>query len=92
MNSSEMLEFAIPHIKRLFPEFDETSITRSFLWKADFAQPLICKNYSKIIPPIHSEIKNFYVSTMSQVYPEDRGTNYAVKHGRSIGRLVAKTN
>ena len=57
MNSSEMLEFAIPHIKRLFPEFDRNKYNPFLLWKADFAQPLICKNYSKIIPPIHSEIK-----------------------------------
>ena len=91
MSNDEMLEFAIPHLKRLFPDFNEASITRSFLWKANFAQPLICKDFSQIIPPIRSEIENFYISTMAQVYPEDRGTNYAVKHGRSVGRLVAET-
>jgi hypothetical protein len=27
---------------------------------------------------------------MAQVYPEDRGTNYAVRNGRRIGREVAE--
>ena len=26
---------------------------------------------------------------MAQVYPEDRGTNYAIREGRAAGRLMA---
>jgi hypothetical protein len=26
---------------------------------------------------------------MAQIYPEDRGTNYAIRNGRAIGREVA---
>jgi hypothetical protein len=26
---------------------------------------------------------------MAQIYPEDRGTNYAVREGRKIGREMA---
>jgi hypothetical protein len=29
---------------------------------------------------------------MAQIYPEDRGTNYAIREGRRIGRkIVAQT-
>jgi protoporphyrinogen oxidase len=91
MNTKEITEFSIPHIKRLFPSFNEKNIKRSFLWKADYAQPLIVKNYRNIIPKVKSDIKNFYLSTMAQVYPEDRGTNYAVYHGRNVGKLVVKS-
>ena len=89
MTAEEMTEFALPHLKRLFPEFDEKTINRSFLWKADFAQPLIVKDYPDIIPPTVTEIPNFYLATMAQVYPEDRGTNYAIKHGRNLGSAIA---
>jgi hypothetical protein len=30
-----------------------------------------------------------YLATMAQVYPEDRGTNYAIRDGRAVGRHVA---
>lgn len=89
MNTEEMTAFSIPHIKRLFPEFEESSIQRSFLWKADYAQPLIVKDYPALIPGCQSHIPNFFLSTMAQVYPQDRGTNYAVKMGRDVGRRVA---
>lgn len=88
MNADEMRDYAIPHIKRLFPNFDPKIIMRTFLWKADYAQPLIVKDYPNLIPEVETEISNFYVSTMAQVYPEDRGTNYAVYHGREVGKLV----
>lgn len=88
MDADEMRDFAIPHIKRLFPNFDPKVIERTFLWKADYAQPLIVKDYPDLIPEVETEISNFYVSTMAQVYPEDRGTNYAVYHGREVGKLV----
>ena len=32
----------------------------------------------------------FYIASMAQVYPEDRGTNYAIREGRKVGRLVAQ--
>lgn len=90
MTEGEMTNFAIPHIKRLFPHFDENSITRSFVWRAKYAQPIIGLNYSEILPNSKTEIDNFFVCTMAQVFPEDRGTNYAVKHGRQIGKSVAQ--
>ena len=90
MTRDEMTDFAIPHIKRLFPEFQASSISNSFLWKADFAQPLITKNYSSFIPSVETDIPNFFLSTMAQVYPQDRGTNYAVKLGREVGWMVAE--
>ena len=90
LSEDEMTKFAIPHIKRLFPKFDEAWISRSFLWKAEFAQPLITKNYADIIPRVSTHIPNFFLSTMAQVYPEDRGTNYAVKHGREIGKFLVE--
>jgi hypothetical protein len=27
---------------------------------------------------------------MAQIYPEDRGTNYAIREGRRIGQKLAK--
>ena len=91
MTAEEMTDYAMPHLKRLFPDFDQATVKRSFLWKADFAQPLIVKNYPDIIPPSVTDIPNFYLATMAQVYPEDRGTNYAIKHGRSLGKAIASS-
>jgi hypothetical protein len=39
---------------------------------------------------VHSTA-GFYISTMAQVYPEDRGTNYAIRQGRKIGKEVSES-
>jgi hypothetical protein len=46
-------------------------------------------NHSKNIPDIRTPIKGLYFASMSQVYPWDRGTNYAVEIGRRTARLIA---
>lgn len=41
------------------------------------------------IPSTDTPIPGLYLSTMAQVYPEDRGTNYAIREGRQLGRRLA---
>jgi protoporphyrinogen oxidase len=35
-------------------------------------------------------IENLWLSTMAQIYPQDRGTNYAVKAGRQVIEMIYK--
>jgi hypothetical protein len=48
--------------------------------------PLV--NHSKNIPDIKTPIHGLYFASMSQVYPWDRGTNFAVQIARKAARLV----
>lgn len=88
MGKSQFLDFALPYIKRMFPDFNENWIMKSYLWRANYSQPIVEKNYSKMIPDTRTPIKNLYLSTMAQIYPEDRGTNYAVRSGNEVAKLV----
>jgi protoporphyrinogen oxidase len=89
MTDRELLDFAIPFIQKMFPQFSRDWVLDYHVWHADYAQPVITTNYSKTIPGVETPLKNFFISTMAHVYPEDRGTNYAIKHGREIGVRVA---
>ncbi len=44
----------------------------------------------KLIPPIKTPLKNVYLATMHQIYPWDRGTNYAVKLGKEVADEIIK--
>lgn len=90
MTSEELFRYSLPHIQRMFPDFDPAWVTRHHTWREPYAQPLVEKHYSKLIPPFETPLRNVFLSTMAQVYPEDRGTNYAVREGRKAGeRIVA---
>ena len=84
MNSDEVLNFALPHILKMFPKFNLQWIKKHYLWKEKWAQPVVTKNYSKIIPSEKGPLKGLYLCTMAQVYPEDRGTNYSIRNGKKF--------
>ncbi|MFD3652174.1 NAD(P)/FAD-dependent oxidoreductase [Streptomyces sp. NPDC058620] len=89
MSDDEVFEYSLPHIKRMFPDFDRSWVERYHVWHAEHAQPVITPHYTRVMPPVESGIRGLYLSGMAQVFPEDRGTNYAVRGGRRAGRLIA---
>jgi protoporphyrinogen oxidase len=58
------------------------------VWRAEFAQPVTEINYSKYVPGFETPFENAFISTMAQIYPEDRGTNYAIREGRSAANKI----
>ena len=58
------------------------------VFKAPFAQPIIPLNYSGSIPPVVTDTPGLYRATIEQVYPWDRGTNYAVELGKKVADLI----
>jgi hypothetical protein len=47
------------------------------------------RHYSRQIPDHETPIEGLHLATMAQIYPEDRGTNYAIREGRKIGKRLA---
>jgi protoporphyrinogen oxidase len=86
-----IIRLTMPHIQRMFPEFDPGSIRAAHVWQARYAQPLVIRNYSQLIPPHRTPITGVFIASMAQVYPEDRGTNYAIRDGRAVALLAANS-
>ena len=91
MDDNEMPGFCEPHLKRMFPEFSWGWVQACHVWRARFAQPIVDLHYSKKIPDFDTPIAGIHLCTMAQVYPEDRGTNYAIRDGRAAGRRLAES-
>ena len=84
MNSGELLDAYLPHISKINPSFDRDWILEYHHHRIDGAQPIVGAHYSSRMPPHETGIDNLYLANTTQVYPEDRGTNYSVKMGREI--------
>lgn len=82
-SDDEYLEFALEHLKRMFPEMQRSWITDHRVWRAEYAQPVTERDYSGYLPGRDSPFANASISTMAQIYPEDRGTNYAIREGKA---------
>ena len=87
INKDEMLKLFDGYLKKINPDYSKNIIGYE-LFKAPFAQPIIPINYSKILPSFITPFKNVYLANIEQVYPWDRGTNYAVELGVKVANLV----
>ena len=90
MGHEELLEEYLPHLRKVNPEFDTSWIETSYHHRVDGAQPIIGTNYSRRIPDHRTPFKGVYLANTTQIYPQDRGTNYSVRMGRSIARMVVE--
>tara|TARA_A100001037_G_scaffold305434_1_gene345620 strand:+ start:6242 stop:7546 length:1305 start_codon:yes stop_codon:yes gene_type:complete len=88
MRESQLLETYLPFVKRINPVFDSSWIEESFHFKISKAQPVMDVNYSQSIPSHTSPISNLFVANTSQIYPEDRGTNYSVRMGKTVAQQI----
>jgi protoporphyrinogen oxidase len=88
MNPDEFLEYALPFLKKMFPKMQKSWIKAHHLWRARWSQPIVEKNYSKLIPKEDTPFEGLHICTMAQIYPEDRGTNYAIREGRRIANKL----
>jgi protoporphyrinogen oxidase len=82
MTEEAFFEYAFPYIQKMFPDFNKDWVLDYHVWKEAYSQPLVTKHYSKIIPDFKTPLTGVYINTMAQIYPEDRGTNYAVREGK----------
>jgi protoporphyrinogen oxidase len=89
LTQDELLERFLPVLPRFNPKFDRSWIKKVWLFRETYAQPVPPINHSHNIPDIRTPIKGLYFASMSQVYPWDRGTNYAVEIGRRTARMIA---
>ncbi len=85
---SDVLDLYVPALQRINPSFDRSWITAAHHFKAHYAQPIVLPGYRKLIPGFRAPVPGLYLCSMAQIYPEDRGQNYAVEYGQRVARLI----
>ena len=92
LSKEELLEKFIPSLKRINPDFSSDWVRKSWLYRTTYAQPIPLVNHSKNIPDIHTPIPGLFFASMSQVYPWDRGTNFAVEIARRAAKIMIQSD
>lgn len=89
LNAQELLKEYEPYLKQINPEFKMENIEYKEIFEEEYAQPIIENNYSKNL--LNFKISDgLYIATMPQIYPEDRGMNYAIRLGYNVADNVLK--
>lgn len=84
----DLWDLYLPAVSRLAPAFGQARVLERHLFRAEYAQPIVGTRYSEVLPPVRTGVPGLYSAAMAQVYPEDRGQNYAVKIAREAAAAI----
>lgn len=79
-------------LKKIFPEFNPKKIREKHFFRFANAQHIVDTSYAQKLPKAETPLRNVYLSNFSQIFPEDRGTNYAVREGEKAAELIDARN
>ncbi len=88
MNDEELSGLWWGYLRRMFPEFDPARVTERHVFRFRAAQHIVDTRYQEKLPAYRTPLPGLYLANFSQIFPEDRGTNYAVREGMKIAELV----
>ncbi len=75
-------------LRRVNPSWETAWVRRSWLHSEPAAQPVVTVGYGKRIPPLATGAPGLFLANTTQIYPEDRGTNYSVRLGGQAAATV----
>lgn len=78
------------YLQQIFPAWNLADVKKIHLFRAPYAQPVVGLGYSRMKPGYETPLKHLYLANMAQIYPEDRGQNYAIRLGKEVARLVGE--
>jgi len=85
-SSEQLLEAYMPGLHKINPNFQREWIHGHWMFIEEYAQPIPLVDHSREILPFATPIQGLWMANMSQVYPWDRGSNYAIEWGRRVAQ------
>lgn len=92
VSKEELLKEYMKSLTKINKEFTMENIKDYYVFDEKYAQPIIECNYSEYIMDNKLEKEKIYLCTMPQIYPEDRGMNYAIKSGVNLANKILEEN
>lgn len=88
LSEEELADRFVSVLDTFNPAFSRDWIRKRWVFRVRYAQPIPLVNHLAALPDLRTPLTGLYLASMSQVYPWDRGTNYAVEMGRNVARMV----
>jgi len=75
-------------LRAVNPGFERGWVKNLWLHREPAAQPIVTVGYREKIPPMKTPRRGLVLANTTQIFPEDRGTNYAVREGDEAARAL----
>jgi protoporphyrinogen oxidase len=88
LDAGALLEAYLPGLRKVQPAFSAEWIRGRWLHREPAAQPIVTVGYHRRIAPLQTGVRGLVLANTTQIYPEDRGTNYSVRLGTDAARAL----
>lgn len=88
LDADALLERYTEGLRAVSPGFSPAWVHDRWLFREPHAQPIVTAGYRDRIPPLQTGAARLLLANTTQIYPEDRGTNYAVRDGERAAQAV----
>jgi protoporphyrinogen oxidase len=88
LDAEQLLAAYLPGLRKVNPQFSPEWIVARWLHREPAAQPIVTVGYHERIPSLQTGVANLVLANTTQIYPEDRGTNYSVRLGTDAARAL----
>lgn len=89
MDTGELKRLWYQELQKIFPEFDPTLVVDDALFRLRHAQHIVDIGFEETkLLPHNTPCPGVYLCNFSQIFPMDRGTNYAVRDGNRMADLL----
>jgi protoporphyrinogen oxidase len=88
LDMDALLDAYEPGLSKVSAGFSRDWIKRSWRFVEPAAQPVVLRDYPRRMPPYETGVDGLLLANTTQVYPEDRGTNYAVREGEEVAAAL----
>ncbi len=88
LSSEELTDLYLDHLVKFNSEFDRSWVRDVHYNAVSAAQPIIGTRYGEQMPSHRTPFERIYLANTTQIYPEDRGTNYSIRMGRQVAKLI----
>ncbi len=78
-------------LRRISPAWSRDAVKQAWRFVEPAAQPIVTAGYPRRMPPLRTPVPGLVLANTTQVYPEDRGTNYAVRLGEDAAAALVRS-
>lgn len=88
LSPEDLLARYTPGLKAINPGFERAWVKQIWSHREPAAQPIVTVGYREKIPAMKTPRRGLVLANTTQIFPEDRGTNYAVREGDEAAKAL----
>ncbi|HEX4265690.1 MAG TPA: NAD(P)/FAD-dependent oxidoreductase [Verrucomicrobiae bacterium] len=88
LSDEELTKLWGDYLKKMFPEFNPARVEERHIFRFKAAQHVVDTDYEQKVPAFRTPLPGLFLANFSQLFPEDRGTNFSVRDGNKVAEMV----